>query len=290
MDNPDVRRDFGVTWASRLAESRERAAAIGPRLSDEDIAKLRAAVDAVDVSTPENMALLWSGRDIPTAIRLDEQNDSGPIWWDKLSCREAEVFQKLGIAWRLEDTPGGQFLLGAQLNYPESDPLRSIAQQLWETLSRRFVSAASGRVEIIAEGAFEDSVFRKVEFDALVANPKITAVNGLGVRLLPSNANDAYGLLRRWDVERSRRYSAFIDAAADSSPYERAAALDDFREMQLWFEQDFFEQLGPQRELPTLPHHIANAVDQTEATRGWKYSAEWRLFIRNSEPKGDGVP
>jgi hypothetical protein len=290
MDNPDVRRDFGATWKSRLEETRKRAAAGGPRLSDEEIVKLRSVVDAVDVSSPNNMALLWSGRDIPTEIRLDEQNPSGPIWWDKLSCREAEVFGKLGIAWRLEDTPGGQVLLGAQLNYPEDDPLRSVAQQLWEVLSRRFVNAAHGRIEIIAESAFTDSVFRAVEFEAVLANPKITAVNGLDRGVLPSNASEAYSLLRRWDVERSRRYSEFVNSAADATAHERATALDDFREIQLWYEQDFFEQLGPERELPALSMQMAQAVDQTKDNRAWKYSNRWRAFIRDTEQSGGVAP
>jgi hypothetical protein len=275
-----------VTWKSRLAETREQAAGAGPRLSDDDIATLRAVVDAVEVSSPKNMALLWSGRAIPTAIRLNEQNPAGPIWWDKLSCREAEVFGKLGIACRLEDTPGGQFLVGAHLNYREDDPLWSVAQQLWQALSKRFVETAVGRIEVIAEGAFTDSVFRQVEFEALLASPRITAVNGLDRRLLPSNAQEAYALLRRWDVERSRRYSEFVDSAADATSHERATALDDFREIQLWYEQDFFEQLGPERELPALSIDMAQAVDQTRDDRAWKYSDAWRAFIRDAEEKG----
>jgi hypothetical protein len=144
-------------------------------------------------------------------------------------------------------------------------------------------------VEIIAEGSFDDSVFRKVEFDALLSNGRITAVNGLDRSLLLSDVGEAFSLLRRWDVERSRRYSEFIASASDATPYERATALDDFRELQLWYEQDFFEHLGPDRELPALPVTVARAVDQSKDARAWKYSVAWRAFIRDGE-KQDVAP
>ena len=290
MANDNVRRDYGVTWEARLAEARDRVAIPGPRLSDSEIANLRSAVETLDVSSPENMALLWSGRDILTDIKLDEAAADSPLWWDKLSCREAEVFRKLGIGFSVEDTPGGAFLVNARLNYREDDPLSMVARTLWEVLSTRFVCAAIGRVEIIAEGSFNDSVFRMAEFGALLYNGRITAVNGLDRSFLLSNAGEAFSLLRLWDVERSRRYSEFISSAADATPYERAAALDDFREIQLWYEQDFFDHLGPARELPALPVAVANAVDQSKDARAWKYSVSWRTFIRDTGEQQDVAP
>jgi hypothetical protein len=290
MANDHVRRDYGVTWKARLAEARDRVRIPGPQLSDTEIANLRSAVETLDVSSPTNMALLWSGRDILTDIRMDEGASDSPLWWDKLSCREAEVFRKLGIGFTLEDTLGGAFLADARLNYPEHDPLSAAARTLWEVLSTRFVCAATGRIEVIAEGSFNDSVFRMAEFGALLKNGRITAVNGLDRSLLPSNAGEAFSLLRLWDVERSRRYSEFISSAADATPYERAAALDDFREVQLWYEQDFFDQLGPARELPALPVAVASAVDQSRDTRTWKYSILWRTFIRETEEQQGLAP
>ena len=50
------------------------------------------------------MALLWSGRDILTGVPIDEAASDDPKWWDKLSCREAEVFRAVVIAFCLEDT------------------------------------------------------------------------------------------------------------------------------------------------------------------------------------------
>ncbi|MDP3281932.1 MAG: hypothetical protein U1D41_16120 [Nitrosomonas sp.] len=276
-------RNFGLTWKSRLNEARVRAAAIGPRLSYEQITNLQSAVSSVDVSSPENMALLWSGRDILTGVPIDEATPDGPKWWDKLSCREAEVLRTLGVAWSLEDTPGGEFLLSLQLNYPETDPLFVIVRNLWDILSSRFAGSATGRIEIIAEGAFNDSVFRTVELETLLSNDKITAINGLDRKYFPSNAGDAFSLLRRWDVERSRRYSEFIASTADATPHECTTALDDFREIQLWYEQDFFDYLGPNRKLPALSDDVINAVDQSKVAGAWKYSTEWRKFIRQTE-------
>ena len=276
-------RDFGLTWKSRLSKARAQSAAPGPRLSCEQITNLQTAVSSVDVSSPENMALLWSGRDILTGVPIDEANPDGPKWWDKLSCREAEVFRILGIAYCLEDTTGGEFLINMQLNYPETDPLFMIVRNFWDILSSRFAGSATGRIEIIAEGAFNDSVFRAVEFEALLLNDKITVINGLDRKYFPSNAGDAFSLLRRWDVERSWRYSEFIASAADATEHECATALDDFREIQLWYEQDFFDYLGPNRELPALPGEVINAVDQSKAASAWKYSTEWREFIRQTE-------
>lgn len=279
----NIRRDFGLTWKSRLAETRARTGSPGPRLSHEQIAKLQSEISAVDVSSPENMALLWSGRDILTGVPIDEATPDGPKWWDKLSCREAEVFRALGIACSLEDTTGGEFLISLQLNYPENDPLFVVARNLWDVLSSRFVGAAIGRIEIIAEGAFNDSVFRTVELDALLSNAKITTINGLDRKYFSSNAGDAFSLLRRWDVERSWRYSEFIASTADATPHESATALDDFREIQLWYEQDFFDHLEPNRELPALPNEVINALDQSKVSGAWKYSKEWREFIRQTE-------
>jgi hypothetical protein len=287
MENDNVRRDHGVTWKARLAEARDRVAIPGPQLSDTEMADLQSAVENLDVSSPENMALLWSGRDILTGIKMDEAASDSPQWWDKLSCREAEVFRKLGIGFSVEDTPGGGFLVNARLHYPEHDPLSAVARKLWEVLSARFVRAAIGRVEIIAEGSFNDSVFRMAEFGALLDNERITAVNGLDRCLLVSYPGEAYSLLRRWDVERSRRYSEFISSAADATRYERAAAFDDFREIQLWYEQDFFDDLGPARELPALPVAVASAVDQSKDAHAWKYSVSWRSFIRDTGEQQD---
>lgn len=287
MNDFAARRDFGLTWKSRLDESRARAAGTGPRLTPEEVAALQREIASLDVTSPADSALLWSGRDILTGVPMDEKVPTGPKWWDKLSCREAELFSALGIACRLEDTPGGEFLVRKQLNYREDDPLFAIAQSLWADLSHRFAGAIVGRVEIICEGAFEESVLRSIELEALLANARVTALNGLDRRFFPSHSADAFRLLRRWDVERAGRYSAFVAADPSSTPRERFVAHDDFREVQLWYEQDFFSDLGPDRALPSLPADVIAAADQTSTEGGWKYSAAWRNFIRQTAEAGD---
>ncbi|GAA0359735.1 hypothetical protein GCM10009092_24930 [Bowmanella denitrificans] len=283
MQKAKVRRDFGLTWKSRLGEARLRAAAPGPRLTDQQIASLQNAMSRLDVSSPHNKALLWSGKDVPTSVPINETDPNGPMWWDKLSCLEVDVFRGLGLAFSLEDTQGGRFLHDLQLNYPQNDPLSAVARGLWDALSCRFAAAVTGCIEVIAEGAFDDGVFRTVELEAVLSNHKITTINGLARRYFPSSCDDAYFLLRRWDVERSRRYYEFIIACADATSYERAMALDDLREIQLWYEQDFFSHLGPNRELPGLPDGVAEASDQAQVAGTWKYSAAWREFVQQTE-------
>jgi len=219
---------------------------------------------------------------------MKEDVPNGPKWWDKLSCRDAELFSALEIACRLEDTDGGQFLARLQLHYEDTDPLFAVANDLWAILSHRFAAATTGRVEIICEGAFENSVLRSIELDALLSNDEITAINGLAREHFPSSASGAFGLLRRWDVERARRYSKFIASDANATPDERTSAHDDSREIQLWYEQDFFDDLGPDRELPTLPDAVMSAVDQSMVGGTWKYSTQWREFIqRETEHQED---
>jgi hypothetical protein len=142
--------------------------------------------------------------------------------------------------------------------------LSVVVRRLWETASRRFAAAVRGRVEVLADGAWEDGAFRGVEWDALLGSRAVTCVNGLDRALLPDTAEEAFRLIRRWDVERNRRYVAFLDQAADATSRERAIALDDYRETQLWYQQDFFADLGPDRALPALPPAVATSADLRE--------------------------
>jgi hypothetical protein len=74
-----------------------------------------------------------------------------------------------------------------------------------------------------------------------------------------------------------------IAADADSTAHERATALDDFQEIQLWYEQDFFAHLRPNRQLPALPSDLIGAADRAKEACAWKYSAQWREFVRQTE-------
>ncbi len=229
---------------------------------------------------------------MPTIEPLHADEDGGPRWLDTYSVQEAAVFRALGLAVAVEDTPGGRHFLDLGLDFPDDHPLASVTRQLWDRLSRRFVAAASGRVEVLVEGALPDSVFRTVELGALLANARVTCINGLDRRFFPDQPAEAFVVLRRWDVERSHRYSAWIDGRADADARESEAARDDAREAELWFAQDFFEVLGPQRQPPELPESLRAAVDRTCAAPGWKHApglAPWVIRGRQARaPVGIG--
>jgi hypothetical protein len=171
-------------------------------------------------------------------------------------------------------------LLDLGLDPSPNDPFAAVIRNVWEVVSRRFAEAARGRVEILAEGAWEDGVFRGVEWATLLENSNVTCINGLDRALLPERAQEAFFFIRRWDIERSRRYVEFLDTASDATPGEHATAIDDQREAQLFYEQDFFDQLGPNREWPALPPAVLSAPDRTRDAQSWKYSPVWRSFVQ----------
>lgn len=274
--SPD--RDFGKTWKDRLEEAR-RASRRSAEMSEAEKAQLHDAAMSLDVSSPEDSALFWSGKDILTAIPFDENVPEGPKWWDKLAPLEAQVVRDLGLAVSVEDTPCGRYMLGLGTNNSPNNP--PVIQKAWEIISARFAEAVRGRVEILAVGAWEDGIFRSVELEALLGNGNVTALNGLDRGLLPNSAEEAFVFIRRWDIERNRRYVEFLDNAADATPRERAVALDDYREAQMWYEQDFFDQVGSKREVPALAPHVLSATDRAREVGAWKYSTLWRGFVQS---------
>ena len=274
-------RDYGATWSDRLEEARKRNKHRSAPLSSEEIAGIQQATASLDVSSPLDSALFWSGKDVLTGIRLDESAGDGRLWWDKYAPLDAGVFRKLGLAVSVEDTPCGRYLLGLDLNFAPDDPLVAMPRSLWEVVSARFAQAARGRVEILVEGAWEDGVFRSVELAGLLANTSITSINGLDRVLLPENPELAFSTLRRWNLERSRRYLEFLDQTQDATSREREIALDDQREMQLFYEQDFFDKLGPNRKWPDLSPDILSAPDRTHSAGAWKYSRVWREYVQS---------
>jgi hypothetical protein len=276
---PTPDRDYGKSWRDRLRDARSRAARQPLRLDDQGIARLHEAASSFDVSSPADRALFWSGRDVLTGISLQEGTAGGPLWWDKLAPLDAQVLRDLGLAFTLEDTECGRWLLDLGLDPSPQDPLSVEVRRAWEIASERFAMAVRGRIEVLAVGAWEDGVFRGTEWDALLGNRAVTCVNGLDRALLPDTPEEAFRLIRCWDVERNRRYVRFLDQAADATPRERATALDDYRETQLWFEQDFFADLGPDRALPALPPAVAAATDRALETGTWKYARSWRDFV-----------
>ncbi len=268
-------RNYGDSWRARLDDARRQAGQPPSPLSDEKIAQLHYVMSSLDVASPHDSALFWSGKDILTGIPLDVNASGGPFWWDKLAPLDVKVFRDLGLAVSVEDTPCGRYMDDLRLS-----PLTPVYRVAWELISGRFAEAARGRVEILAEGAWEDGVFRGVEWDALLRNPNVTCINGLDRAILPQHAEDAFFLIRRWDIERSGRYVEFLNKSPDATPSECAVALDDHREAQLWYEQDFYNQLGPNRQWPALPSSVLSATDRTREAGAWKYSRVWRDFIQ----------
>lgn len=281
MPKPLIDRDYGSSWKERLEAARARFKRPHRQRSEEEVAELLEAAATFDVSCAADSALFWSGKDILTGERLDESVDGSPLWWDKHAPLSAEVFRKLGLASSVEDTPCGQFILGLRLDPAPSDPFAVFLQEIWKTVSGRFAKAVRGRVEVIAEGSWEDGVFRDVEWSLLLQNPDVTHVNGLDRVHLPQQGEEAYSLLRRWEVERCRRYVEFLNGSPDATQHERDIALDDYRELECWYAMDLFSQLSPNRELPALPHSVQSATDATVGVRAWKYSQVWRDFVRS---------
>jgi hypothetical protein len=280
---PSPDRDYGKSWKDRLEAARQRAAQPSAPLSDEELAELHDAMTSIDVSSPLDSALFWSGKDVLTAIPLDE-SAGGALWWDKLAPLDAKVFRDLGLAVSVEDTPGGRYLVNLGKEQSPTGQGSVVFQTAWEVVSARFAETVRGRVEILALGAWEDGVFRNVEWGALLRNPNVTCINGLDRALLPRSEEHAFFLIRRWDIERNRRYVEFLNNAPDATPRECATALDDLRETQLFYEQDFFNQLGKDRQLPSLPSAVLAAPDRTSEAGAWKYSRAWREFVQREEP------
>lgn len=273
-------RDYGKSWRTRLADARERAARPHIQRSEEENAQLREAAHSLDVSSACDRALFWSGKDILTAMPLDESSEGGPVWWDKHAPLNAQVFRQLGLAESLEDTVCGKYILGLELEPSPTDPFAIVLREVWDAASARFAEAVKGRVEILSEGAWEDGVFRAVEWEILLRNRSISCINGLDRTLFPNLAGEAFVLLRRWDIERNRRYVEFLRRAPDATTGELELAVDDYREIQLWYEQDFYGQLGPNRALPPLPPAVLSAPDATKGASAWKYARTWREFAR----------
>ena len=88
--------------------------------------------------------------------------------------RNMERAQAAGTT--IEQTPGGEFLDKQELfkNLESTD-----ADIVWHEASHKFASSVSGDVTTRVIGAAEDSAFRQVELPTLLANDKVTAINGV---------------------------------------------------------------------------------------------------------------
>jgi RHS repeat-associated protein len=102
---------------------------------------------AVDVSTARNQTVFWSG--------------------GKVNRATAEAFAKSTGKLTLEMTPGGSFFDRLKLFEAGSPLTRSQARAIWQRLSERYASTASGTASVFTTGSSPASIFNTVEFPIL---------------------------------------------------------------------------------------------------------------------------
>jgi Flp pilus assembly pilin Flp len=123
--------------------------------SDDIAAGYMRRVETLDVGTPRNGAVFYSGR----GQRL-----------------LAEEFAATNGRSTLEMTPGGRWLDERGLFGPNSPLTQEQATAVWSRLSERFAQEASGNAVGFVQGARPQGIFNKVEFPALLKNPNIKNV------------------------------------------------------------------------------------------------------------------
>ena len=123
--------------------------------SNFEIHALNERVPFLDSSTPADRAIVWS-------------NARG----GNLTLADDFIAQNPGYI-RLEETPGGQYLLRRNL-FERYEYEQAI--QPWERLSARYATGASGQVTAFTSGASPTSVFQRIELPILLRNPNVTNI------------------------------------------------------------------------------------------------------------------
>jgi RHS repeat-associated protein len=126
-----------------------------PKVSPGDVAFTRymEAVEQLNVSTPKNAAVFWSGPGNRAA---------------------AEAFAKANGRMTLEMTTGGAWLDAQQLFGANSPLTPQQAAAVWGRLSERFAEGASGNAVGFVAGSRAASLFNTVESPTLSNNPNVT--------------------------------------------------------------------------------------------------------------------
>lgn len=98
----------------------------------------------------------------------------------------------------LERTGGGR-LLEREIEYgPGGDLSLSEADEIWALASGRFAREASGDVTCLVDGANRRSVFRQQDLALLLANARVTSINGVRKeKLLQLSLEQAYDMVRQ---------------------------------------------------------------------------------------------
>jgi hypothetical protein len=118
-------------------------------------------VKSLDVSTPPNNAVFYSGKDLQTG---------------RSNRLLAESFAKKNGKITLEMTPGGKWLEQQDL-FGSSSPLSHDQSKLvWSKLSERYAQGASGEVNAFTLGSKFDSVFEATEFPTLRATKRVQSI------------------------------------------------------------------------------------------------------------------
>lgn len=176
-----------LQWTKKVAQSEAGHVFVGPPVADEaagvtlktlSAAKTQALkqkpwrnedpfqffmqkVKTLDVSTPPNKAVFYSGRDKFSGI-------DNRVY--------AEQFAEANGKFTLEMTPGGKWLDQQDLFGPGSPLTREQGRLVWAKLSERFAGNACGEVNAFAFGAKSTSIFEETEYPTLKASKKVQSV------------------------------------------------------------------------------------------------------------------
>ena len=204
------------------------------RLADvHTIDQLTALIDLIDVEVPGGRITLFSGplnlNDGPgtTAIRSIDvaasltANHSNLLLVNNLpiggfldiDLSSSSVNEKL-VAKLDELFAGNQGKIIDYLYGSRDANGNRIANGIWDRVSARFAAAASGEVLTLTAGARLDGVFAQSELAVLLANPRVTRIDGIPIRVLRGlNLQQAFELI----TANSEIELAHLRVAVDSS-------------------------------------------------------------------------
>jgi Ca2+-binding RTX toxin-like protein/PAS domain-containing protein len=186
------------------------------RLADvRTIDQLTALIDLIDVEVPGGRMTLFSGplslNDGPgkTAIRSIDMaasltanhstlllvNDLPIGGFLDVDLSSSRVNEKL-VAKLDELFAGNQDKILSYLYGSRDADGNRIANGIWDRVSARFAAAASGEVLTLTAGARLDGVFAQSELPVLLANPRVTRIDGIPISVLRGlNLQQAFELI-----------------------------------------------------------------------------------------------
>ena len=119
--------------------------------------------ETYDVTTARDGAVVYSVSYMPTEVNKNK----------------AQKFIKAhNNALMLDNTPCGKALIELGLDGKVNEVGEEITK-VWRLASSRYIKAASGNINAFVEDADERSTFCTTELAEILANPKITHINGI---------------------------------------------------------------------------------------------------------------